>query len=77
MSIPDIDYELGEHMSQFEYSVEIAGMKPDQVDAVAQAFRNGEKKQQQRILKELEELANGYDHLHIPLFKLRKIIDDN
>ncbi len=51
-------------------------MKPSETGAVATAVKYGEQKAQERILKQLEELAvNG--HLNIALFKLRKIINND
>jgi hypothetical protein len=76
MSIPDIDYVLGDHVGQFEYSVALSPMKPSETGAVATAVKYGEQKAQERILKELEELAVG-GHLSIALFKLRKIINND
>ena len=78
MSIPDFDYELEKLLGQFEYSVGLAeASTPENMNFVAQAFRAGQLKEQERISKELEAAANGYDHLHIPLFKLRKIINND
>jgi predicted LPLAT superfamily acyltransferase len=76
MSIPDIDYELGKHLGQFEYSVPIAAMRPEETQAVATAVKYGEQKAQQRILEELESLAQ-HGVLQIPLFKLRKIVNND
>ena len=76
MSIPDIDYVLGDHVGQFEYSVALSPMKPSETQAVVTAMKYGEQKAQERIFKQLEELAvNG--HLNIALFKLRKIINND
>lgn len=78
MSIPDFDYELETLLGQFEYSVGLADAStPEDMNFVAQAFRAGQLKERERISKQLEIEANGYDHLHIALFKLRKIIDND
>lgn len=44
MSIPDIDYELGAALGQFEYSVPMASARPEDISSVALAFRAGETK---------------------------------
>ncbi len=76
MSIPDIDYELGDALGQFEYTVGLSPMKPNETSAVITAMKYGEQKAQDRILKELEALSeNGY--VSIALFKLRKIINND
>lgn len=76
MSIPDIDYELGDALGQFEYAVPLASMRPDETSAVKTAVEYGEQKAQDRILAELEAIAsNGY--VNISLFKLRKIIKND
>lgn len=76
MSIPDIDYVLGDQVGQFEYSVGLSPMKPSETGAVVTAMKYGEQKAQDRILRELESLAVG-GHLSIALFKLRKIINND
>jgi len=76
MSIPDIDYELGSNLGQFEYTVPLASMRPEQTAAVATAVKYGEQKAQLRILEELEKLSSG-GHLSIAMFKLRKIINND
>lgn len=76
MSIPDIDYESGDALGQFEYSVPLASMRPHETSAVKTAMEYGEKKERERILLELETLSSG-GHLQIPLFKLRKIINND
>lgn len=45
-------------MGQFEYAVGLAAMKPEQVDAVSQAFNAGYDKGRLSIYKELEKLAD-------------------
>ena len=78
MSIPDFDYELERLLGQSEYTVGLAeASSPEDMNFVAKAFRAGQLKERQRINEQLEAEANGYDHLHIALFKLRKIINND
>lgn len=55
MSIPDIDYELGFDLGQFEYTVAMARAKPEDMPAVSIAFRAGEEK----VLEILREISNS------------------
>ena len=76
MSIPDIDYELGDQLGQFEYSVGLSPTRPEETGAVKTAMEYGESKERARIFEELEPfIENGY--LNIALFKLRKIINND
>lgn len=78
MSIPDFDYELERLLGQHEYSVGLADAStPEDMNFVAKAFKAGQQKERERILAELEAAANGYDNLHIALFKLRKIVNND
>ena len=75
MSIPDFDYELEKLLGQHEYPVSLAeASTPEEMGFVAKAFKAGQEKEQDRIYKELLANSNGYDHIHIAIFKLRKII---
>lgn len=76
MSIPDIDYELGDALGQFEYTVPLASMRPDETKAVKTAMEYGEQKERERILSELEKLVS-HGYVNIALFKLRKIINND
>ena len=78
MSIPDFDFELENLLGQHEYPVELSKARtPEDMGFVSDAFKAGQQKERERISRELESLANGYDHLHIALFKLRKIINND
>lgn len=77
MSLPDIDYELRD-MGQHEYAVGLsAASTPEDMRFVADAFRAGQEKEGQRILKALEQEARGYQNLYISLDKVRKIINND
>lgn len=76
MSIPDFDYELENILGQFEYSVPLAAMRPEETSAVKIAFGYGQDKERDRILSVLESMAS-HGYVNIPLFKLRKIINND
>lgn len=63
-------------MGQFEYSVPLAAMRPEETSAVKTAMEYGEKKERERILSELESLAS-HGYVNVALFKLRKIINND
>jgi|688.fasta_scaffold10041_16 hypothetical protein len=74
MSLPDIDYELG-NVGQFEYGVGLASpTTPEDMQFVADAFAAGQEKERTRIEKALLAESSG-GHLNIAVFKLQKIIN--
>ena len=76
MSLPDIDYELRD-VGQLEYNIELAkASTPEEMNFVANAFRAGQLKEQQRILDELNSFKNKSGHVEISFFQLEKIINN-
>lgn len=70
MSIPDIDYELGLDLGQFEYSVPMARAVPEDMSAVAIAFRAGE----QKVVSILKEIANRDGRIFTSITQIQELL---
>lgn len=70
MSIPDIDYELGFDLGQFEYTVAMARAKPEDMSAVSIAFRAGEDK----VLGILKEIANRDGRIFTSVSQIEELV---
>jgi len=70
MSIPDIDYELGFDLGQFEYSVPMARAKPSDMSAVSTAFRAGEDK----VLDILRSIANRDGRIYTSVSQIEELV---
>lgn len=59
----------------FEYGVDLAtASSPEDMRFVAEAFKAGQKKQQDEIWSSLEPMFRSYNNLYINKEELRKII---
>ena len=59
----------------FEYTVELSpASSPEDMQFVADAFKAGQKKQQDEIWEKLAPLFRSYDNLYINKEDLRKIV---
>ena len=75
MSIPDIDAVLESAVGQHEYAVPMATAKPEDMSAVALAYRAGVKTGQQQVYNVLKSLATS-GQVSIALFALEKKIEE-
>lgn len=62
-------------MGQFEYSVALAAMKPNEVEAVALAFNAGYDKGKTFLYSELKKIVDDDGTVTISINDLQKIIE--
>jgi hypothetical protein len=62
-------------MGMFEYEATLAkAISPDDMEFVANAYRAGQKKQQDELWNKLEPMFRDYENLYISKSELKKII---
>lgn len=65
-------------MGMFEYEAQMSNARsPEDMSFVADAFRAGEKKQQDKIWEKIDQIIDNSNYLNISKDSIRKIIYDN